>query len=332
MSIAPNQSPEQSTSLRFRVIDTGVGIAPEDVTKLFHAFEQVGEQGRKTEGTGLGLAISQQIVQLMGSQIRVNSQLQIGSEFFFEVALPLAQNWQHQQTAAVGNIISYVGRQCSILVVDDRWENRSVLLNLLEPLGFRVIEAEHGQVGLERIQQYCPDLVITDLSMPVMDGFEMLKQIRNHEAWRSLKVIVSSASVAQLDQQMSLEAGCDDFLTKPVQANDLFRCLAKHLELTWQYEEQDNVATAPSSSESSTSALILPDIETLQHLFELTQKGRLKKVSNLTEQIAQQDDRYRGFAQTISGLVRQFQVEEIEQFLQQSLNRHLVQELERKRD
>ncbi len=202
LAIAPNrfpeqsldQSPEQSTSLRFRVIDTGVGIAPKDVTKLFHAFEQVGEQGRKTEGTGLGLAISQQIVQLMGSQIRVNSQLLIGSEFFFEVALPLAQNWQQQQTAAVGNIIGYVGRQCSILVVDDRWENRSVLLNLLEPLGFRVIEAEHGQAGLERIQQYCPDLVITDLSMPVMDGFEMLKQIRNHEAWRSLKVIVSSAS------------------------------------------------------------------------------------------------------------------------------------------
>jgi len=86
------------------------------------------------------------------------------------------------------------------LVVDDRWENRAVILNLLEPLGFIVIEAENGQEGLDKMRESLPDLVITDLAMPVMDGFELLKYLRNDENLKHLKVLVSSASVAQLDQ------------------------------------------------------------------------------------------------------------------------------------
>ncbi|MBO3460733.1 ATP-binding protein [Aetokthonos hydrillicola Thurmond2011] len=315
----------QYTHLRFRVIDTGVGIAPEDVSKLFHAFEQVGDKSRKTQGTGLGLTISQEIVQLMGGQIQFRSQLHMGSEFFFEITLPLAQDWQHQQISAMGNIIGYEGRQHFILVVDDRWENRSVLVNLLESFGFIVAEAENGQVGLEKIHQFRPDLVITDLSMPVMDGFEMLKQIRDNEVVRSLKVIVSSASVAQMDEQMSLDAGGDDFLAKPVCANDLFQCLEKHLELTWQYEKQEDNVSAHLSSNSHTPDLILPSVEDLQKLFALTQKGRLKQVANMAEEIAQQDDRYRVFAQTIVGLAKQFQTEQIEQLLEKSLAQNLVE-------
>jgi signal transduction histidine kinase len=211
-----------SAHLGFSIADTGVGITSEDIQKLFRAFEQVGERKRQAEGTGLGLAISQQIVQLMGGQIQVRSQVGAGSEFYFELELPLATDWREQQTSEAGNIISYAGEQKRILVVDDRWENRAVIVNLLEPLGFVLFEASHGEEGLQKMRENLPDLVITDLVMPVMDGFEMLKQLRRTEELKHLKVLVSSASVAQLDRQMSLESGGDDFLVKPINAGDLF--------------------------------------------------------------------------------------------------------------
>jgi signal transduction histidine kinase/FixJ family two-component response regulator len=308
-------APDQTARLRFEVTDTGVGIAPADISKLFHAFEQVGEQKRKTEGTGIGLAISQQIVQLMGSQIQVESQLGRGSSFSFEVTFPLAPGWAQQQTATVGNIVGYQGAQRQILVIDDHWENRSVLLNLLTPLGFVVTEAEDGQAGLEQMRRSCPDLVITDLVMPVMDGFALLRQMRRDETLRSVKVIVSSASVAQLDQQMSLDAGADTFLTKPVQVSDLFKLLEQLLELTW---ETEGSATEPVALAQLTALTPPPPVE-LQTWLALVQEGRLKKLITVAEELGQQDDTYQPFIQQVIQLAKQFQSEKLEQLIQKYL-------------
>ncbi|BAY28179.1 two-component hybrid sensor and regulator [Nostoc carneum NIES-2107] len=307
------QDADNSTKLRFTIVDTGVGIATADINKLFQTFEQVGDQKRKVEGTGLGLAISQQLVKLMGGQIKVKSQLDVGSEFSFEIVLPLASDWNQQQTASIGKIIGYEGRQMHILVVDDRWENRAVLMNLLEPLGFMITEAEHGQAGLEQLQHNLPDLVVTDLVMPVMDGFELLRRIREQEKLRSLKILVSSASVAQIDQQMSIDAGGDDFLAKPVQVNDLFRLLEKHLQLTWKTEDTPN----QSVDEQQPTELISPPLEDLQAWLELVQEGRLKKLIAAAEQLEQQSHQYKPFTQKIIQLAKQFQSEQLEQFIQQ---------------
>jgi signal transduction histidine kinase/CheY-like chemotaxis protein len=305
------EADDRHATLRFTIADTGAGIAPEDVNSIFHAFEQVGEQSRKAEGTGLGLAISQQIVQLMGGQIRVKSQLGVGSDFYFEVSIPLAADWQHQQTTALGQIIGYEGQPRHLLVVDDRWENRAVLLNLLEPLGFVITEAENGQAGLAQMRQKRPDLVITDLAMPVMDGFAMLEHLRQDEQLRSLKVIVSSASVAQTDQQMSLDAGGDDFLTKPVEVQELFKLIEKHLELVWKYETLDEAPlVAPT--------LIAPPTADLTAWLELVQQGRFQKIAELAEQIAA-DDRYQPFLKEVIQLARKFQAEPLERLLQQQL-------------
>jgi signal transduction histidine kinase/DNA-binding response OmpR family regulator len=309
-------------SLRFTVADTGVGITPEDVNKLFQVFEQVGDQQRKTEGTGLGLAISQQIVQLMGGQIQVKSQPQVGSDFFFDITVPLAHNWNQQQTTAVGNVIGYEGETRHILIVDDHWENRAVLVNLLEPLGFEVTEAEDGQAGLMQMRQRRPDLVITDLVMPVMDGFAMLRELREDEQLRSLKVIVSSASVAQLDQQMSLEAGGDDFLAKPVKVADLFQQLEQHLSLTWKTEEKPEVSTTDEVliTDQTSTELTPPPIAELQTWLDLAQSGRLKKLIELADQLAEQNSTYRPFVQQVIQLAQKFQSEQLEDLIQQFLN------------
>jgi signal transduction histidine kinase/DNA-binding NarL/FixJ family response regulator len=307
-----------TTRLKFQIRDTGVGIAPEHLNQLFQAFEQVGETQRQTEGTGLGLAISQKIVQLMGGQIQVQSQLGIGSTFFFIVDLPIALDWiqDHSTPTTYQHIIGYTGKPRHILVIDDYWENRAVLVNLLEPLGFVLSEAENGQEGLEKICQESPDLVITDIAMPVMDGLELLRQVRQEARFQNLIVIVSSASVSQTDRQIALSAGGDNFLPKPVDANDLFELLTLYLELDWTYE---TVATDTLPESDAPSETLQPPTEELTLLLELAQQANLKALRTHIEGLVQLDARYTGFATSILKMAKQFQVEEIEELLQNYL-------------
>ena len=305
--------------IKFQIEDTGVGIASDEINKIFQAFEQVGEQKRQSEGTGLGLAISQRIVELMGGKIQVESEIGVGSNFYFEVALPSASDWAQQNSVNNGRtIIGYEGVPRHILIVDDRWENRSVLLNLLEPMGFIITEAENGQEGLDKARQRLPDLIVTDLVMPVMDGFELLKQLRDAADLKDLRVIVSSASVAQIDRQMSEAAGGNDFLAKPVDATELFALLAVHLQLTWKYDEID-VDPAVSHSQVSTAELIVPPLADLQLLLELAEDGLVKELVKAAEEIGASDDRYGPFIQQIQQLAKQFKTEKIELLIQKYL-------------
>ncbi|MEG4210738.1 ATP-binding protein [Microcoleus sp. S13_B4] len=317
-------NPNPSTRwVKFQIEDTGVGIAPEHLDKIFQAFEQVGDRQRQAEGTGLGLAISQRIVQLMNGQIQVKSQPGVGSEFFFEVELAIAADWAEQNSITTGKqIIGYEGQRRSILVVDDRWENRAVLVNLLEPLGFQLTEAENGQAGLEKIRQSQPDLLITDLAMPVMDGFELLKQIRSAKDLQPQKIIVSSASVSQAYRQMSLDAGANDFLAKPVEISELFNLLATHLELKWKYEitaSNESGSSIPTTALENPEGSIIPSPVELKTLLEMAQKGNLKRLRSHTEQIAGSNPGYADFTSQIIRLAKQFKAEEIEELLQQHL-------------
>ncbi len=314
---------ETEVLLLFEVIDTGMGIAEEDCKKLFQAFEQVGDQKKQFEGTGLGLAISQRIVGLMGSSIKVNSRLGKGSEFFFAVTLPLAEDWAVQQTGFDDDarIIGYEGERREILVIDDRWENRAVVQNLLEPLGFAIIEAEDGKEGIEKLRNLSPDLVITDLAMPVMDGFEFLSQVRSDEALKSTRLIVSSASVTQSDQQMALDAGGDNFLEKPVEASALFRMIASNLVLTWCYEPQSEQSNL---SEALPNEQILPPSSTLEGLLKMAQRADVKALRAQLEQLVKQNSAYVFFAHPILQLAEQFMVEEIEELIKQHLDENLA--------
>ncbi len=309
---------ETHASILFQIIDTGVGIAEENLTKLFEAFEQVGDQKKQSEGTGLGLAISQRIVRLMGGTIQVKSQLGKGSEFYFTVELPLAPDWVEQQgnLERSNRIIGYEGRPCQILVVDDRWENRTVIQNLLEPLGFEIIDAENGQEGLAQLQANQPDLVITDLAMPMMDGFEFLRHIRDSDELKHTRVIVLSAAVSQLDQRMALDNGGDDFLAKPVNAGALFTSLANQLQLTWQYEAKENTVT---NAKTVSTEAILPTRQILEALLQSAQEADIKTLRAQLAKLTKADPIYMPFAEPILQLSRQFEVEEIEALLQKYL-------------
>ncbi|MFN9860926.1 MAG: response regulator, partial [Pseudanabaena sp.] len=227
--------------LRFQVKDTGIGIDNCYQEKIFDAFEQVGNNKRHVEGTGLGLSISQRLIGLLGSRIEVSSELGKGSTFSFDLFCETTNSFEQKIFAKNGSqIIGYEGEPRHLLVVDDRWENRSVLVNFLTAIGFEVDEAENGLEALTKISQYSYDLIITDIIMPVMDGFELLTKIRNSDALKDLVVIVSSASVSDEEQQKTEELGGNDFLAKPIDADYLLELISKHLQLIWQYEETKN--------------------------------------------------------------------------------------------
>ncbi len=307
--------PVDENNIRFQIEDSGVGMTPEQIEKIFLPFEQVGDQHKQTEGTGLGLAISQQIVGMMGSEIKVASNVGLGSSFWFDLELPEAQGWvTNSYTIDRRQIIGYKGPQYIILVVDDRWENRSVLLHLLEPLGFKVVEAHDGQAALDYITKNSPpDLVITDLSMPIMDGFDLIQNIRRIKALGKIPIIVSSASVSGVDQQKSLEVGGDDFMTKPVQAEDLFRLLHKHLNLEWEYDK----AEAPEALLDIDQEVIAPPTAAVNGLYELARKGLLEQITLQVMDLEKQDRRYAAFAGRVRSLAQSFKIKQLREFLQQ---------------
>jgi signal transduction histidine kinase/DNA-binding response OmpR family regulator len=301
--------------LRFQVEDTGLGISSEHLETIFLPFEQVGSIKKQSEGTGLGLAISQKIVNMMGSTLNVQSQLGEGSIFWFDVELTEAKQWADKsKLSSKGVILGFKGETRKILVVDDRWENRSVLLNLLEPLGFEISEAKNGRDALTQIEKKQPHLVITDIAMPVMDGYEMLKQLRQSKQFQELPVIVSSASVFETDRQKSLAVGANDFLPKPVQADSLLESLEKLLELEWLYEEEKKESN--NEVKNNGTEIVSPPAEELILLLDLSRKGLISNLLQELDRIEQQDGKFLNFAQEIRKFAKSFQMRQIRAFIE----------------
>jgi len=310
--------------LRFQVEDTGVGMTGEEIEKIFLPFEQVGDIKKQSEGTGLGLTISQKIVAMMGGNLELKTQLNTGSVFWFDVEVQEAREWAEKyQVFSPASIVGCQGENRKILIIDDRWENRSVIVNLIEPLGFNVRECSDGQEGLATALDFCPDLIITDIPMPVLDGQELIHYLRNSPDLKDVKIIVSSANVYKTDIQKSLDAGANDFLAKPIQASDLLEKLQKHLNLQWIYEQKGENKTADTcaldigskNSLSCASKIVPPSADTLLKLYELALKGRVQAIKQELERLTQKNPELTAFSKEINQLSQKFQIEKIQKFI-----------------
>ncbi|MEH1977000.1 MAG: ATP-binding protein [Nostoc sp.] len=318
-----DQSPSDGQTvkhrLRYTVEDTGIGITPAELSKIFLPFEQVGEKKRQAEGTGLGLAITRQLVQMMGSDIHVQSQIGQGSSFWFELEISEATDWvQSAIAASEKQIIGFEGSPYTILMVDDRWENRTVITNLLQPLGFNVLEASNGKEGLEIAIALKPDLIITDLLMPEMDGFELIKLLRHTPEIQDVKIIVSSASVFEADQHRSLQAGGNAFLTKPIQVDELLHQLEQYLNLVWIYKQSQpdgEKAKEATTANSQSTQLTPPSPQILQELVILASKGNFNAILKWADQLEETDITFAPFANELRQLARQFDEDLILNFL-----------------
>ncbi|AUS99949.1 two-component system sensor histidine kinase/response regulator [Nostoc sp. CENA543] len=315
------QSPSQGQikyRLRYTVEDTGIGMTDAELSRIFLPFEQVGQKKRQTEGTGLGLAITRQLVQMMGSDIQVTSQVGQGSTFSFELEMLATSEWlESAMTVSAGKIVGFEGSPKTILVVDDRWENRTVLTDILQPLGFQVVTAVNGQDALEKADSILPDLIITDLIMPEMDGFALIQNLRQNPNFHNLKIIVSSASVFDSDQNRSLAVGGDDFLGKPIQIDELLRQLERHLSLVWIYQpsQSEAVLDLVTPQKNPSAQLIPPHPEVLQELIMLAKRGNFNAIIKCAEQLETADPNFADFAQQLKQLARQFDEDAILNFL-----------------
>jgi len=239
--------------------------------------------------------------------------MNVGSIFWFDVNISQADEWvKTSQIDHQGQIIGIKDRQPKIVVIDDKWANRSVISNLLSPIGFEVSEANDGQEGWEKILEVQPDLIVTDLLMPEVDGFELIKRVRASENFKDLIIIVSSASVFETDQYRSLEAGANAFIAKPVQATELLQKLQQYLELEWVYEANE----APLAIGSDTNELISPPDTSMEILYELAMEGNFREIVNQAVLLEQLDPKYIPFAKRLHQMAKDFQDEEILRFIQ----------------
>jgi PAS domain S-box-containing protein len=237
LRVRAQQSDQTSCRLSFEVEDTGVGIAPTEVDSLFKAFVQAEAGNKLNQGTGLGLAISQRFVQLMGSQIQVQSTLNRGSIFYFELEVKLPQAVCLASELPQQRVIGIAAGQPTyrILVVEDLEENRRLLVKLLTSVGFEVREATQGVEALEIWESWFPDVIWMDLRMPVMDGYTATKRIREHPKGQETVIIALTASVFEEDREKVLMAGCDEFMSKPFQERLVFEKLAQYLGVQYIY-------------------------------------------------------------------------------------------------
>ena len=312
-----------ASKIRFQVEDTGVGMSAKQLENIFVPFEQVGSISKKVEGTGLGLTISRKIVEMMGSTIEVNSTPGVGSRFWFEVTLPISQEWVAVSTVAEeSQIIGYQGRRYKILVIDDRAVNRALIVKVLGSVGFELEEASDGEQGLARVAAFKPDLVITDLVMPGLDGFELARRIRQFPQYHPI-IIACSASVLEPERIKSIEAGCDDFLPKPVDLKKLFDKLQDYLQLEWIYEQPDEIATGRKSPDSDIeiddAGIVPPSVTILEQLYELARGGLFFEIEAELTELEAGDDRLIPFARYLLQLTREFEGEKIQEFLERYL-------------
>lgn len=341
----PSLSQSPITKMRFLIEDTGIGMPSEQIAEIFLPFHQIGDPTRQAEGTGLGLAISQKLVQLMGGKLHVESCLGQGSVFCLDLDLPLVSEEADVAEHHEGRVIR-LKEKYRLLVVDDKWENRSVLVDLFTPLGFEVLEATNGQDGLNQALQHKPDVILLDMVMPGMDGFEVVQKLRELPNLDRVVVIAMSASAFDNDQEKSLAAGCDGFISKPVQVEKLLGQLRHHLGLEWVYEETNiDTLTVPDSAidpialsskvvirdernnpqssplpathyaHAEQTLTVAPPPEELQALYELAMMGDIRGIQQQAKRLEQLNEQFVPFAKQLSQLAKGFQEKQILEFV-----------------
>jgi CheY-like chemotaxis protein len=253
--ISANDTTTDAVRLHIEVEDSGVGIAPEEQGELFKAFTQTQSGQRVQEGTGLGLAISYQFVQLMGGALTVKSREGDGTLFMFDVDARLIDPPSPELAIMERRVVGLQAGQSPyrLLIVDDKWANRKLLVKLLSPLGFELREAENGMEAQAVWAQFKPHLIWMDMRMPLLDGYESTRRIKQADA--TVKIIALTASSLEEDRVEILATGCDDYLRKPFRAHEIFALLHKHIGVACVYEDAVSITRVAPISPSALAGL-----------------------------------------------------------------------------
>ncbi|MCV6638963.1 ATP-binding protein, partial [Candidatus Albibeggiatoa sp. nov. NOAA] len=276
------------------VSDTGIGIPMEEQASVFKPFQQAGENEYKQQGTGLGLPITQNLVEQMGGQIKLESDIEQGSCFIVQIPVPEleAANPMNPKTAltmATGyQRTDGIQTPLRILEADDVPLNRALVRGLLEPLGFEVTEVESGAEAVAITEQQTFDLIIMDLVMPEMDGLTATRQILARSSEVNRYIVALTARAFDENRIECLQAGCCEHLSKPLETERLLQVLQTFLPLEWVYHNQQ-VTTATDISIPDDSSCAIP-METLDALEDALIRGAVDEIETLLEPIKSQDN------------------------------------------
>jgi len=287
---AHSQSRDGRCVLRCEIEDSGVGIAPAELERLFEPFERGNQHRRRVEGTGLGLTITRRLLEAMGGRLDVASSPGAGSVFSFEIMLASCEAAAPAATAGAAHVVGYRGARRRVLIADDELTNRRLLVKLLGELGFDTVEAGNGGDAVRLAAVHKFDALITDLAMPVMDGLAVARALRHDPATRGLPILAVSASASDYTREEALQAGCSDFLPKPIRASELLERLGRLLGLDWitQAPREPAVAECELAPNPPGSAAAI-DAGAADEIYDLAMKGEIKALLARVE-IALQDD------------------------------------------
>ena len=254
--------------LRFEVEDTGPGISADELHKLFHYFEQTGTGQQAGTGTGLGLAISREFVRLMGGDITVSSQVGEGSTFAIQLPLNESVARAVHATEPPRQVLRLLPGQpeCRVLVSDDVADNRELLVQLLEPIGFLVRLVNDGAQAVREFEQWRPHLILMDFRMPVMNGCEAIRRIRGSAGGTEPKIIALTASALDENRQELLGVGADDFIGKPFRESELFQKIHSLLGVEYVYADAGTCHVLDAAGELTPESVARLPQEYVRHM------------------------------------------------------------------
>lgn len=306
----------------FQIEDTGIGIPPELLEDIFNPFRRVSEKLNSIQGTGLGLAISKEFIRMMGSSPGVISEPGKGSSFFFRLNtsdLLIKDNHididPYTSDYDLTEIAGYHGKKLTILIADDIEENRLVLKQLLDLLGFKVLEAENGKVCMEKFQESMPDLILMDLLMPVIDGWEAADMIRKKD--HKTPIIAVSANAYNINFEKCRLAGINDFIAKPFSMSKILKKIEKNLGLKWIFHKNTNNCQQniePDLPENPCDVKMPSQIDKEQ-IINFAQIGNVKAINLILDKIDKQDRSYASLVKTLRNFLKTYDLNEIITFL-----------------
>lgn len=253
LSMKQEEKSDEEVFLYVSVSDTGQGIKEEDLQKLFGAFEQVDtKKNRGKEGTGLGLSISSQLIGMMGGKLEVRSEYGVGSEFFFTICQKTVSEEVENQEAEEGDGMNFIAPDAKILIVDDNEMNRKVAVGLLAPLQMQIDVADSGKKALAMIQEKKYHIIFMDHMMPIMDGVEATKHLREMEGayYQEVPVIALTANAMTEAQKLFAEAGMNGFVAKPIDTRQIGTVIQKWLPENLIIKQENSVVEQKNNSDS----------------------------------------------------------------------------------
>lgn len=285
--------PDAGGTLRLvaRVTDTGRGIASEDVKRLFEYFEQAPSGQDDEVGTGLGLAISREFAQLLGGDVSAESEVGVGSTFTLDIPVDEAETGPgavgHEERRVTG--LRPGEPRSKILIADDTPASRELLVQLLEPIGFRVKAVVNGEDAVTAFREWRPDLILMDMHMPVMDGFKAVRNVRCLAGGAAVHVIAVTASAFSEMRQGVFDAGADDLIVKPFQEGELFGKIAKFLGVHYTYERSSGVVGESESEILDRESMASLSYATVARLRQATVLADFEAVLQIADKLSESD-------------------------------------------